>query len=205
MDNRIAELAKTIYEEGVEKAKEEARRLVAEAERTAAETVAKAKAEAEALLKDAEARAEEMRRNTEAELRLSGQQAMAVLRNALTDMVTMRAVERPVKSLLSDPGVLKSLLVEVMRNWRPGEGLAAGLEVLLPEASRKELEQAFEAAVRETAAQGVEVRFTDAFRAGFQLVPKGEGYKLSMTDEDFAEFFKAYLRPRIRDLLFGKA
>jgi V/A-type H+-transporting ATPase subunit E len=205
MDNRIAELTKSIYNEGVEKAREESRRIILEAEQKAASLLAKAKQDADALLADAARKADESKKNTDAEIKLSCQQAMAGLKNAITDLVSAKTVDKPVKTLLSDPAILKDFLVQILKNWKSSTGLAAGIEVLLPEASRKEMEKAFQSAVQESATQGVEVKFTDTFQAGFQIAPKGATYKISMTDADFAEFFKSYLRPRTREFLFGKS
>ncbi|NLO11970.1 MAG: V-type ATP synthase subunit E, partial [Candidatus Cloacimonetes bacterium] len=41
-----------------------------------------------------------------------------------------------------------------------------------------------------------------AVKNGFNLVPADGGYKLSFTDEDFANLFKGYLRPRTSQILF---
>ena len=48
------------------------------------------------------------------------------------------------------------------------------------------------------------VEFSPAMKQGFSLSPVDGSYKLSFTDEDFANLFKGYLRPRTAKLLFGE-
>jgi V/A-type H+-transporting ATPase subunit E len=39
-------------------------------------------------------------------------------------------------------------------------------------------------------------------KKGFEIAPVDGTYKLSFSDEDFANLFKTYLRPRTKELLF---
>jgi V/A-type H+-transporting ATPase subunit E len=41
-------------------------------------------------------------------------------------------------------------------------------------------------------------------KSGFKVGPADGSYVISFTDEDFNNFFKAYLRPKSTELLFEK-
>ena len=68
MDAKIRELTDKIFNEGVEKGKLEADRLVADAQSKSDEMLNQAKAEAERIIRDAEKRSDELKKNVEAEL-----------------------------------------------------------------------------------------------------------------------------------------
>ena len=57
MENKLQQLTQKLYDEGLEKGRAEAKRLVSEAKNEAAKIIADAKAEAEAVVKAAEAKA----------------------------------------------------------------------------------------------------------------------------------------------------
>ena len=63
-NNKLQELTQKLYNDGLEKGRSEAERLLAEAKAEAAKIVAEAKAEAEAIAKAAEAKAEQKPNNT---------------------------------------------------------------------------------------------------------------------------------------------
>ncbi|MDD2526155.1 MAG: hypothetical protein PHH63_07565, partial [Bacteroidales bacterium] len=67
MDNKIQELTEKIYNEGVEKGKEEALRIVNEAKDTEKKMLAEAQKQADQILADAKKSAQELKNNTEAE------------------------------------------------------------------------------------------------------------------------------------------
>jgi V/A-type H+/Na+-transporting ATPase subunit E len=52
--------------------------------------------------------------------------------------------------------------------------------------------------------KGLEITFTDKFKGGFKIGPKDGGYLISLTDEDFDNFFRAYLRPKLIEMLYSK-
>lgn len=201
MNQKIAELTDKIYQEGVERGEEEAKKIVSDAEKKAEKIVSDAKKEAERVAEQARTEAEELKRNTESEIKLAGEQALSTIRQQIRDIVTARALEEPVGSLLSNPDLLKELVNLIAQNWKSSEKQPS-LEVILPENKRSELESAFKGGVLDVMKKGVNVSFSRGIKGGFQIAPEGEGFKISLTDEDFNEFFKEYLRPRTRSFLF---
>jgi V/A-type H+-transporting ATPase subunit E len=99
---------------------------------------------------------------------------------------------------------MAEFLREIIGRWSPSGGDIPGLEVLLPQAQQERLSGALESALCRELAGGLSLRFTKAVRAGFQVQPGGSSYKISLTDEDFREYFREYLRPRMRAFLFGE-
>ncbi len=204
MEDKIQQLTDRIYQEGFEKGAEKAREIIREAETRAARIVADAKNEATAIVSAAERQAQELRRNTDTELRLSAEQAIATVKLQIMELLETRIVGDNITKVLSDPATIKEFIVILMQNWKATSGAVPSLEILLPAQKQDELARAFEKAASDLLAQGAEVRFSNRFKAGFRVGPVNGGFKISLTDEDFKEFFREYLRPKTRTLLFGK-
>ena len=86
-NNKLQELTQKLYNDGLEKGRTDADRLVAEAKEAAAKILADAKAEAEAIAKAAEARAEDIAKNAMTEITLAGRQAVSKIKAELTEAV----------------------------------------------------------------------------------------------------------------------
>jgi V/A-type H+-transporting ATPase subunit E len=204
MDQKIQELTEKIYKEGVEKGEARAKDVIAEAEGKAASIVKDAKAEAEKIVADAKKQAEDLKRNTESELKLSGGQAVAAIKNRIVGLVTAKVIDGSASAALSDPATLKDFVSVVISNWKMSEGETPRLEVLLSAEKQGDLEKAFNIGASGALSDGVNVTFSKDVKAGFKIGPADGTFKVSLTDEDFNEFFKEYLRPRTRAYLFGE-
>lgn len=204
MDDKIKEITEKLYQDGVAKGEARAEEIIKAAHEQAERVLQKAREEAAGIVSQARQQAEELKRTIEADVRLAAGHAMNILKQQIMDALLLHAVDRPITAALSDPAVLGSLLAIVFQNWKLQPGDHPTLEVLLPEQKRDELEQALRAALQRELAQGMTLRFTRAVKAGFQIQPAGGAFKISLTDEDFKTFFKEYLRPKTRQLLFGQ-
>ncbi|MDR0305605.1 MAG: hypothetical protein LBI42_02085 [Chitinispirillales bacterium] len=204
MEQKIQELTEKIYQEGVEKGNEKAKEIVSDAEKKAVEVVSEAKSQAEKIIADAQKQAAELKRNTESELKSSGSQAVAAIKSQIVNLITSKVIDDASSKALSDPAVLKDFVSQVISNWKMGEDEAPALEVMLPAAKQEELNKSFQSGVNAELKNELKVSFSKNIKSGFSIGPAGGGYKINLTDEDFREFFKEYLRPRTRTYLFGE-
>jgi V/A-type H+-transporting ATPase subunit E len=204
MEQKIQELTGKIYQEGVQKGEERARLIIAEAESKAAGILADAKAQGEKIIADAQKQAGEIKRNLESELKLSGTQAISAIKQQIANTVSARVVEGAITSSLSDPTTIKELVSTVVQNWKVSAGEVPTLEILLPLAKQGELQDAFKKGASDLLKKGLQLSFTNNVKAGFKIGPLDGTYRISLTDEDFQEFFKEYLRAKTRSYLFGE-
>lgn len=204
MDQKIQELTDRIYQEGFEKGEEKAREIIRDAETRAARIVDDAKSEAASIITAAQKQAEELKRNTETEVRLSTEQAISAVKLQILNVLEGRIIGENLTKTLSDPLTVKELVSTMIANWKTSSDSFPALEVLLPAQKEQELLKAFQKAASDLLNEGAEVKFSTKFKAGFRIGPLNGTFKISLTDEDFKEFFKEYLRPRTRKLLFGE-
>ncbi|MEE1099347.1 MAG: hypothetical protein UHY58_05435 [Alistipes sp.] len=202
MENKLQELTRTLYAEGLEKGRSEAERLVSEAKAEAAKIVAEAEAKAEAILKQAEKKAEDVEKNSMTEISLAGKQAIAKIKAEIASMIVAKSTADGVKAAVLDAEFIKQMLVAIAKNWNGANAGKVELKALLPEAEKKSLNAAFEKAAKELLAQGIEVGYSEEVRTGFKVGEKDGGYYISFTDADFDALMKEYLREKVSTLLY---
>ena len=204
MENKLQELTRKLYDEGLEKGRADADKLVADAKAEAARLVAEAKAEAEAIVKAAEAKAEDLRKNSMAEISLAGKQAVAKLKEQVAEMIIAKSTVEGVKAANLDAEFVKKMLLEVAHNWNGASSENVSLSAMLPEAAKAELDAAMEKSAKELLAAGVEVGYSKNVKTGFKVGAKNGGYYISFSDEDFNALLGEYLRDKVAALIFGK-
>ena len=203
MQTKLQELTERIYKEGVNKANEEAEHILSEAKRKAEELVAKARKEADDIFKKAEKEANTLQQNSLNELKLAGRQAISDLKQKIAGLVEARAIQPETKGAFKDTAFTQELIQTIVKNWNPRESENVSLSLLLPRDKQKDFEAFFTEKAKGLLDKGLEVSYSDRMKNGFKIGPKEGGYLISFADEDFENFFKAFLRPKLIEMLYG--
>ncbi|MDR4987974.1 MAG: hypothetical protein RG741_03935 [Bacteroidales bacterium] len=204
MQKKLQELTEKIYREGVEKANMEAEKILSEARKQAEKMLVEAEKNAEAHMKKAEAEAGDLRKNALNELQLAARQAVSDIKQQVAGLIQAKLIEPETKAAFQEVEFTKNIIQTVVENWDPKSGANVELEVLLPEGKQKEFEAYFKEKAKALLSSGLEVSFSDRIKGGFKIGPKDGSYRISFSDEDFNNFFKTYMRPRLIDMLFEK-
>ena len=189
-NNKLQELTQKLYNDGLEKGRSEAERLVADA-----------KAEAEAIAKAAQDRAEDVAKNAMTEITLAGRQALSKIKAELAEAVIMKSTGAAVKNAVMDVAFVKDMLLAVANNWN-SQTVEVSLVALLAEEKRAELDAVMQQSAQELAKAGIEVGYSKDVKSGFKLGEKNGGYYISFTDESFDALLKEYLREKVSNMLF---
>ena len=197
MENKIQELTVKIYNEGVEKGKEEAARIVNEAQEKAAAILKEAQEDADALLAKAQKDAEELQQNTKAELKLYAGQAVGALQSEVATLVTDTIISESVKDALSGDA-LKAVIVKIAERWSADEPL------VISTSEAEELKAYFVAKAKQLLDKGVEIKQVNGLKTSFSISPADGSYKVNFGEAEFESFLKSFLRPVIVELLFKK-
>ena len=194
--NTLQELTDKIYAEGVEKGKNEAAKILSEAEAKAAAIVAAAEKEAAEKLQKAEQKAAELDKNTRAELKLYADQSVNAIKTEVTNLLTDKLAQDSVKAATADKAFMQKLIAELAQE------LAKGGEVVIAAKDAEALKAYVAANLKGLLEKGVKIEEVKCMRAEFSIAPAKGGYKLNFGDAEFIEYFKEYLRPQIQELLF---
>ena len=202
MQTKLQELTDKIYQEGVQKAQNEAEELLTRAKNEAAEIVAKAHVDAQKILEESERKAKENARNVESELKLSAGQAMSALKQSIAQLITMKVVNPGVNAIFSDTKFLSELLLKIVEGFvQKGD---FDLKVLLSQKDLLQLDGFIRNSFSTELNQGLVVEADAKVKGGFKIGPKDGSYLISFTEEDFKNFFRTYARAKSSELLFEK-
>lgn len=204
MGQNLTDLTEKLFQEGLKKGEAKAQELIADANKKAEQIVADAEKKAAELLAQVKREGDELKKTIQSEIQLAGQKALALIKQKILDIFTDKPLEEGVGRTLSDPVIIKDIILELVKKWDPqGKGDVA-LEVVLPENKRNDLEQILAESLGQLKQAKHHVSFSHNMRAGMQLGPQGGAFKVSLTDDDFVEFLKDYFRPKAKTLLFGE-
>ena len=204
MQKKLQELTEKIYREGVEKANQEAEKIVSDAKQQSEEMLSKAQKEAKSIVDNANKEAEDLKKNGLNELQLSARQAISDVKQQVVSLIQAKTIEPETKAAFKEADFTKNIIQTIVANWDPASGDNVELQVLLPEAEKKKFEAYFKGQAAKVLTKGVEIEFSERIKGGFKIGPKNGGYLISFSDEDFDNFFKTYMRPRLIQMLFEK-
>ncbi|MBN2614440.1 MAG: hypothetical protein JXR71_01990 [Bacteroidales bacterium] len=200
MENKLQELTEKIYKEGVEKGSVEADRIVSEAKMQADQIVKKAETDAQAIRSKANKESENLKKSVEAELKLTYDQAVSVLKQEISSLITDELVEKAADKSFKDSEFFNQFLLSLAKNW--GEKQELLLEI--PEKDAQGIENYLQKNISALLQKGIKLNKVAGIESGFQIGPADGSYKVSFTNTDFENFIQEMLRPRVAKILFNK-
>jgi len=200
MDQKLQELTEKLYQEGVVKGNQEAEKIIANAHSQAKEIIEKAKAEAEAIIIGSEKKSEELSKTTRSELQLASGQMVSALQQEVVNLISGKIVENTVKPATDDIKYIQQLILTAVQNWSAKQDLL----IVVSEKDKKSIEDYFASLSKQQLDKGITITSANKIKAGFQVGPADGSYKVSFTQDDFMNFFKEFIRPKVVELLYGQ-
>lgn len=204
MQNKLQELTEKLYNEGLTKGKQEADTIISQARKESDEIVAAAEAKAQQIISDAEKKAAELQSKVSGDLRMASNQSITATKQYVESMIVAKSVDGNIAKTLSDASFVKELLTLVVKSFNASNPESVPLEVILPTAMKSDLEKALAGEFAKDLSKGLEINYVKGVANGFKIAPKGSGYIISFTGDDFSKMIAAYLRPATRKILFGE-
>lgn len=202
MENKLQQLTKQLFDEGLEKGREEADRLLSDAKAKADKIVADAEAKAESIVKKAQSEAEDVKKNSLTEITMAGKQALSKIKGEIANSIVTKSTSAEIKAATIDAAFIKDMLLAVAQSWSGDSSAKVELSALLPESKRAELDAAISKSSAELLSAGVEVGYSAQVNNGFKVGAKDGGYYISFSDDDFDALMRGYLREKVSTLLF---
>ena len=202
MASKIQELTEKIYQEGVDKAQNQANILLKETEDKAAGIINDAQQIADNIIQEAEKKSQEIYSSLKEELQSITSQAIAISKQKITNSIVTDSSKKITKVLFDDKHFLRALILELVKKWDMGNGSIDDLSLFLSEKQLKELDGIFKSTALQTLQSKNKILFDPSIKNGFQIISNSEGFKVSFSDEDLETFFKKFMKPRIQEYLF---
>lgn len=201
METKLQELTDKVYKEGVAKAQNEADAIAKKAQADAEAIVEAARKEAAEIVAKAKSQAEETARNTESEIKLASGQTVGALKAAIENLITTKVTEAPLKETFADKAFIADLLRKTVDGF-VAKG-STDLKVILSAEDLKALDSRIKKSFAAEMSKGLTFEAGNV-KSGFKIGPKDGSYYISFAENDFQNFFKAYLRTKTAEMLFGK-
>ncbi len=200
MENKLDVLTKKLYEEGVEKANQEAEKIIAQAKENATKLVAEAEAKAKEIKAGAEAEAENLKKKAESEMALSARQAITALKQSITQLISGEVAGEMARAGFKDQAFVQELLVEIVKKWDVASG-NLNLEVILSEQEKSDFQNFVKSKYKELLDRGLEIKAGNT-EGAFVIQPKNGGYQIAFSEQLFEAFFNQYIRSFTKGLLY---
>lgn len=193
--NKIQELTEQLLREGVEKGNQQAADIVAQAEAKKADILAAAQKQADEIVAAAQKKAEELDKNTKAELKLFANQALEALKSEVINLLNDKVVNLSMDKTLNEK-FMPQLLLSFVQNW------ASKGELIIETADADALSAYFKQEAAELLKSGLQIKQVNAMATDFVLTAADGSYKIQLGKQDFVEYFKEFLRPKLVEMLF---
>lgn len=192
----LNQLTQQLYQEGVEKGKNEADQLINQAQTKANQIVEDAKQQAAQIIENAKQQAENLDKNTRSELQLYARQAVSAIKTEITNLLTDQLANNAVKAATFDAKFMQQLITDLATK------MAENTPVVIETADAEKLKTYIAANAKQLLDKNIEIKEVKNIKTNFVIVAQNGGYKLSFTDEELIAYFKEYLRPQLVDMLF---
>lgn len=202
MTSKIQELTEKIYQEGVDKAQNQANILLKEAEEKANSLINNAQQKADNIILEAEGKSKEIYRGLKEELQSISKQVIAITKQKITESIVIDTSQTISKKLLDDKDFMESLILELVKKWDMGKGSIDDMSLILSEEQLGKLDGIFKSGALQFLRNNKQILFDPSIKNGFQVISNSEGFKVSFSDEDLENFFKKFMKPRIQEYLF---
>ena len=194
MGTDVATFARQLREDGIEAAKTEAAKILADARKEAEKIVNAARTEAAKVEKESQARIQQNRHRSEDELRLVARDLINTFRKKIEEIGT-RLLKGKVAEGLNDKEIIRTAITELLKTQQSGQKW----EITLSAKIAKPLAEAVAAVFREN---GAAVQLTgEMAKAGFEMRTAGGNEVFEVTEESVTETFRKLLSPELKKLL----
>ena len=187
---KIQELLETIKTDGINKAKEEADKIIAEAKEKAQEIVQEANAEAEKIKLECQKEQELFKKQASDSIRQACSNSLISLRQELNSMIAKLITKNLNDSLASSD--LITLIKEALKE-RGNNNCIIELSDKVVSNARKELANEI--------ASGLEIKINESLKSGFKLVEKDNSGYYDFSSNELIEIIKPYLSSSVKKVL----
>ncbi len=194
MGTDVASFAKQLREDGIEAAKQEAAKILADARKEAEKIINSAKSEAARVEKEAQTRISQNKSSADSEMRMVARDIVIGFKKKIEEIGTT-LLKNKVSDTLNQGEVLKMAISELLKNQQTGKNW----EVALSEKIGEPLAQVVVASFKE---YGATATLTAGLKkAGFEARAVGDNEVFEVTDESVTESFRKLLSPELKKLL----
>ena len=196
MESKIQELTNKLLNEGVEKGKSEAERIISEANNQSKSIIEAAQKQAEEILAAAKKEQQTLSDNTKSELKMFSGQSVNALKTEIANVLSNNVIKEAVGKVVADKDFLNQFILKLAEKWGSNESIVISAE------DAASLKSFFAVKAQELLDKGITIEEVHGQKALFSIKPQDGSYKVNFGEEEFENYFKSFLRPQLVDMLF---
>lgn len=200
MENKLDILTKKLYDEGVDKARQEADQILGKAREDSEKMMADARTKIDRMNAEARTEIENLKKKADSEMALSARQAIAALKQSITNLIVGDVAREIAKVGFEEKNFIRDLLMSVVKKWDIVSG-NLDLEVILSEEEKAQFESFVVAKYKDLLNKGLKIK-VGSLSGEFIIQPKDGGYQIAFSEDLFEAFFNQYMRGFTKKLLF---
>ena len=202
LNQNLNTLVDKLNNEGVEKAKDQALQIIAEAQRQASVLIEEAKKHISSMEMQSLAEITHKGDNVNSELKSAAQQTIHSIKNELISVISNKIAFQGIKEALSNKEFLQKIIFTVVQKWNPVENNLR-FELLVNKEDELQLKDFVDQRIKKELSIELEIVVENKIKSGFRIGIKSENYYVSFSDEEFENFFKSYLRERTIEWVYS--
>ncbi len=202
MSDKLQELTDRLYRDGVEKARNEAETILADAGKNKDEIIRKAEIDAAAILEKGRKDADALRSRTESELAMAARQAEGALKQRIVNILSDTILTEGVQNALNDETLLNDLIVSTTGAWAD-DGEIPEISLILNDDKSDKFITGLKSLLNKQLDNGLSIEFSKRMKSGFRIESKDGSYAMSFTEKDYEEYFRSFIKEKSRAALFG--
>ena len=117
-------------------------------------------------------------------------------KSEVATMVTDKLITASVKDFAQDKDYLNAFIVALASKWSIDE------PIVISTADAESLKKYFAAHAKALLDKGVTIQQVNGIKTLFTVSPADGSYKVNFGEEEFMNYFKAFLRPQLVEMLF---
>ena len=196
MNAKIQELTDKIYQEGIEKGKLDAEKIISDAKKNEQQIIEDAHKKAQQIIEDAQKKAQLLQKHTESELRLFTTQMVDALKIEIANLLSGKITAASVKAATADKEFMQKMILNIVQEWSKNHELSIATK------DAADLLEYFKKNAKDLLNKGLTIEQVNNIKTNFQIVSTTEGYKIEFGDDEFIAYFKEFLRPKLLEILF---
>ena len=197
METQLQGIIDKIHAEGVQAAEARAHEIIAGAERRAAQKHAEAQQHADALIDEAKQAVAKLEAGGRAALKQAGRDTILSVQNKLNALLAAVVTKEVGEAL--QPEVIATAVKTIIAGWASDDTI--GVEVLVDEQQRAQVETAVRAALAKEIAAKTEITPVRGLGTGFRIGTKDGTAYFDLTGDSVAEVLIAFLNPHLTEIM----
>jgi V/A-type H+-transporting ATPase subunit E len=200
-DNKLELLTKKIYEEGIEKAQNDAQSILDKAHADAENIVKEAENKAKAIIEKAQNESAILRQKTETELSMSAKQAVTALKQQVTNLISNKIAVDMTTAAFKDEDFVRELMAKIIEKWNSEGNI--DFNVIMNDKEKEGFEKYLLTKHKNLLDNNLTIITNSSQKEGFVIQPKDGSYKFTFSEKVFEDFFNTYLKEYSKKLLFS--